>query len=152
MRKGQGAMEYLMTYGWAILIVIIVGIVLFRSGLFGVTGTGVSGFTKMVPHDWKITNGSNQSQIIFTNDAGQGLSSITVAMDTSSPTDCDTINTGTTALGAGRALTAYLNCSDRCGTGTLQVGAGVKINVLTTFKGEGGLTKTETGTIFAKCE
>jgi uncharacterized protein (UPF0333 family) len=37
--KGQGAMEYLMTYGWAILVVIIVGIVLWQSGVFG-TGSG----------------------------------------------------------------------------------------------------------------
>jgi hypothetical protein len=33
-RKGQGAMEYLMTYGWAILVVMIVGITLWQMGVF----------------------------------------------------------------------------------------------------------------------
>ncbi|HEX55264.1 MAG TPA: hypothetical protein ENF49_03960, partial [Candidatus Altiarchaeales archaeon] len=33
--KGQGAMEYLMTYGWAILVVMIVGVVLWQLGIFG---------------------------------------------------------------------------------------------------------------------
>lgn len=32
--KGQGAMEYLMTYGWAILIVVIVGVALAALGVF----------------------------------------------------------------------------------------------------------------------
>jgi hypothetical protein len=33
MRKGQGAMEYLMTYGWALLVIIIVGAALFALGV-----------------------------------------------------------------------------------------------------------------------
>ncbi len=33
-RKGQAAMEYLMTYGWAILAVVIVGGVLYYYGVF----------------------------------------------------------------------------------------------------------------------
>jgi hypothetical protein len=32
--KGQGAMEYLMTYSWAILVVAIVGMVLWQIGVF----------------------------------------------------------------------------------------------------------------------
>ena len=44
--KGQGAMEYLMTYGWAILVVMIVGVVLWQLGVFNV-GQGT-----VVPKDW----------------------------------------------------------------------------------------------------
>ena len=33
MRKGQGAMEYLMTYGWALLVIVIVGAALFALGV-----------------------------------------------------------------------------------------------------------------------
>jgi uncharacterized protein (UPF0333 family) len=36
-KKGQAAMEYLMTYGWAILIVIIVVAALWAMGVFTVT-------------------------------------------------------------------------------------------------------------------
>lgn len=38
-KKGQGAMEYLMTYGWAILVVMIVGIAMWRLGIFKPSGT-----------------------------------------------------------------------------------------------------------------
>ena len=33
MKKGQGAMEYLMTYGWALLVIVIVGAALFALGV-----------------------------------------------------------------------------------------------------------------------
>lgn len=36
--KGQTAMEYLMTYGWAILIVIVVVAALYSMGVFRLTG------------------------------------------------------------------------------------------------------------------
>ena len=37
--KGQSAMEYLMTYGWAILIIAVVLAALFELGVFGTGGT-----------------------------------------------------------------------------------------------------------------
>jgi len=33
--KGQGALEYIQTYAWAILVVLIVGVVLWQLGIFG---------------------------------------------------------------------------------------------------------------------
>lgn len=39
MKKGQAAMEYLMTYGWAILIVIVVVAALYAMGVFRLGGT-----------------------------------------------------------------------------------------------------------------
>ncbi len=48
-RKGQGALEYLMTYGWALLIVVVVGAALFAMGVFSPqtreTCTGFAYFT-----------------------------------------------------------------------------------------------------------
>src|SRR3972149_6639240 len=38
-KKGQAAMEYLMTYGWAILIVAVVIIALYSFGVFSLGGT-----------------------------------------------------------------------------------------------------------------
>lgn len=38
-RKAQSALEYLMTYGWAILIIVIVGAALFALGVFNPGGT-----------------------------------------------------------------------------------------------------------------
>ena len=39
--KGQAAMEYLMTYGWAILVVIAVVAALYAMGVFRIGGGGV---------------------------------------------------------------------------------------------------------------
>ncbi|MBD3388521.1 MAG: hypothetical protein GF416_05575 [Candidatus Altiarchaeales archaeon] len=47
-RRGQGAMEYLMTYGWAIIVVMVAGIAMWRLGIFNFGGGGhftESGFT-----------------------------------------------------------------------------------------------------------
>lgn len=50
MNKGQGAMEYLMTYGWAILVVMIVGVVLWQLGIFNPpTTTVVKGWVVLQP-------------------------------------------------------------------------------------------------------
>jgi len=48
MRKGQTALEYLMTYGWAILIVIVVVAALYSLGLTKPcrwVGTQITGFS-----------------------------------------------------------------------------------------------------------
>jgi len=50
--KGQGAMEYLMTYGWAIAVVLAIGIGMWRMGVFSLGGNmppTASGFTTIQP-------------------------------------------------------------------------------------------------------
>jgi|GEM_PF-916543 len=51
-RKGQGAMEYLTTYGWAILVVIVIGIAFWRLGIFEIGSSQPptsTGFTTIKP-------------------------------------------------------------------------------------------------------
>lgn len=71
-------MEYLMTYGWAILVVMIVGFVLWRLGVFSPTGAGealkYSGFgtgVKPILAGTKLNTGGDFVGM-FTN--GQGMS------------------------------------------------------------------------------
>jgi hypothetical protein len=48
--KGQGAMEYLTTYGWAILVVVIIGLVLYQAGVFNTqTTTTFSDWKQLQP-------------------------------------------------------------------------------------------------------
>lgn len=77
MRKGQTAIEYLMTYGWAILIILVVGGVLYYYGVFSPTTlvgkqkTGFSGGVDVV--DYVInSNGANPDSIsvLLENRAG----------------------------------------------------------------------------------
>jgi len=95
MKKGQGAMEYLMTYGWAILVVLIVGIVLWKTGLFGTSATGQSGFDVLVPAEWKIANGVNNAFVYGTKAEITTGNTITLTPQT----DGWSANTGNTATG-----------------------------------------------------
>jgi hypothetical protein len=70
MKKAQSAMEYLMTYGWAILIVIIVAAALYALGIFNpatYTGRIPTGFTTLgAPTDWDLTS-NGDFDIILNN-------------------------------------------------------------------------------------
>ncbi|MDD5111942.1 MAG: hypothetical protein PHG85_05310 [Candidatus Altiarchaeota archaeon] len=98
-RRGQGAMEYLMTYGWAVLVVMIVGIVMWRLGIFNLGGTPAtsSGFVKIMPQlsTCRLTTSGNFT-CIFTNGAG-GYIRINSITASSSGTACAT---GTVPAGA----------------------------------------------------
>lgn len=78
-KRGQGAMEYLMTYGWAILVVMIVGVVLWQLGIFGPGPGGAntaSGFTKIKPMEPSIVYSAAADTLNFTVvcAAGTGIS------------------------------------------------------------------------------
>ncbi len=65
-KKAQGALEYLMTYGWAVLILVIVGAALFASGAFNpsaFTGKKSVGFQDLTLKDFKVS-GTTASLVI----------------------------------------------------------------------------------------
>jgi hypothetical protein len=75
-RKGQGAMEYLMTYGWAILVVMIVGIVMWQLGIFGGGSTPMTatGFSKIKPQlAGSGVDRNGVPKLIFTNGVGTNI-------------------------------------------------------------------------------
>jgi len=76
-RRGQSAMEYLMTYGWAILAVMIVGIAMWQLGIFsagGLTGTTSTGFPRIKPQlSLTKTTTAGDFQGIFTNGGGSSI-------------------------------------------------------------------------------
>jgi len=71
--KGQGSLEYLMTYGWMLIIIAIVGVVLYQYGVFAPPATppGCTGFSQAKPIDQKAS-AANQGNLTLTllNDAG----------------------------------------------------------------------------------
>ncbi|HIE34505.1 MAG TPA: hypothetical protein EYP86_05140, partial [Candidatus Altiarchaeales archaeon] len=83
-KKGQGAMEYLMTYGWAILVVMIVGVVLWKLGIFGggASGNKATGFigSKIGVIDASIKCNTTTMSFIVTNQAGSTLSNVNVSV------------------------------------------------------------------------
>jgi len=67
MSKGQAALEYLLSYGWAILIVIIVGAALYSLGVFSPgtwTGKRTTGFAQFQVVDFKMDDGGNVTLIL----------------------------------------------------------------------------------------
>ncbi len=82
--KAQSSLEYLMTYGWAILIVIMIGVALYSAGVFNLKTftehkyNGLSGFTVI---DWKVQPTYKKEIII--NNPGDELTNFQVKINLS---------------------------------------------------------------------
>lgn len=75
--KGQGAFEYMVSYGWAILIVLVLGILLFSLGILNPSQTPTAtGFVVLRPVSWSFTGGSYSNSnisIALSNVAGSNM-------------------------------------------------------------------------------
>jgi hypothetical protein len=83
-RKGQSAMEYMATYGWALLAVIIISVVIWQMGLFRISDQitpGTSGFSILTPQEWLLFEGGGSCtlRVIFLNSAGEELTNLAVS-------------------------------------------------------------------------
>ena len=93
-RRGQAATEYLVTYGWAILVVVTATIVLWQMGFLDFESEiapARSGFSVLLPQEWKVsrTGGSCNLIVVFLNGAGEGIKSVNMIGGTCSPTTVD---------------------------------------------------------------
>ncbi len=62
MKKGQSALEYLMTYGWALLIIVVVGAALYALGVLNPATyqqKTCTGMTYFLYKDHRLTSGGN---------------------------------------------------------------------------------------------
>jgi hypothetical protein len=104
--RGQSAMEYLMTYGWAILIIAVVLTALYSLGLFsGSTLTGTScvaspGFLCSAP---VLSHSSGTLSFQLGQTAGTSISNVAVACAATSNT-LGYPNVGTFAIGEGNTV------------------------------------------------
>ncbi|MFH0956939.1 MAG: hypothetical protein V1813_03680 [Candidatus Aenigmatarchaeota archaeon] len=151
-------MEYLMTYGWAILIVIIVAAALYSLGIFNPatwTGSRATGFTNMgapAAGAWKLgANGAaDQFQLVLKNNLPSRIS-VTGVNVTIGITACDgeAINSvavqgsGGIPEGIGTGFTVTANC------GTQTAGSSYTSTVSLTYNNlDTGLTAlTESGSL-----
>ena len=70
--RGQAAMEYLMTYGWALLVVAVAGIAIWQLGFLDISGSAVpgkTGFTQITLLDWQALGSSDEVKLILVNHA-----------------------------------------------------------------------------------
>ncbi|MCD6522585.1 MAG: hypothetical protein J7K68_02465 [Candidatus Diapherotrites archaeon] len=146
-RKAQGAMEYLMTYGWAILVVIIVGIVLWQSGVFGTSSGGVSGFDKLSVQDYVFN--SSGFYVKFQNSAGQTLRNVNVNYSVNGKTPEAATPKGTN-WAPGKEYMVHLDDNSTCSLSN--TGSGYTVDVTITYQSRASISHTETGRIRGKCE
>ena len=99
-QKAQGAMEYLMTYGWAILIVVVVGVALAALGVFNPTPpAGCS---------------SSLNQLAPTGTFTLATGSLVIQFDARSAMTINTIDVGTAATDATPVVSdANIQAGDR---------------------------------------
>jgi hypothetical protein len=121
MKKAQAAMEYLMTYGWAIIIVIIVAAALYAMGLFNPGSTPVATqFTtigKPSPGAWELLS-TGTFTVKLANNAPFAVN-VTSASVTAGATTCTNVAiNGDTAISAGIDIGqgAKFNVTASCGT------------------------------------
>jgi len=147
--KGQGAMEYLMTYGWAILVVIIVGVVLWQMGIFsgGSTSATFTGFGPLKPVEWSCNGDSGMLTLTVLNGAGGQISGVNMTV-TGDPTNafvvCGTVN-DTVAAGA----TIVCATTAPAGSSCLAAAKGTSYSqeVSVAYKSPTGQMRTSSGSV-----
>ncbi|PIN88850.1 hypothetical protein COU60_05510 [Candidatus Pacearchaeota archaeon CG10_big_fil_rev_8_21_14_0_10_34_76] len=162
-RKGQAAMEFLMTYGWAILAAIIAIGVLAYFGVFS-PGKFITGAAVVNPpfyaNAWNIQQdandgiGGDQPGIVLElrNNGGEdyNLYSVTITGTDSAGNPATCTYTGTPDLvSAGNPITT----TSDCGTAVLTAGKTFKGDVTVSYRkvdGNSQVDLTSTGTIAEK--
>ena len=158
--KAQAAMEYLMTYGWAILIVIIVAAALYALGVFNPatwTGDRATGFTNIgapASGAWKVSAAGTPSfQVNLKNNLP---SRIDITADTQvliGSTNCTSVqandvdlSTQNVTVGIGNSFTIKATCASLTAGSAYTANVQIAYNNLDTgirgFTDSGTLTGT----------
>src|SRR3989338_4344659 len=131
-KKGQAAMEFLMTYGWAILVVLIaIGALAY----FGVLSPGrfLPRSCTLVPgldcSEFKVSSGAAQVQLFIRNGLGSSIdfSSLNIDTNLDNVGDCTSVDPASISDGA---LSSQINIAG-CTIGTL--GSRFRANIIGTY-------------------
>ena len=145
--KGQGALEYMQTYGWSILVVMVIGIVLWQLGVFGQHGTvnAATGFAKIRVLEPGIKYSSGTETDALTFHIVNTESSYIKFLGSTSNGDCANISISGTGLDAGK--TATVTCTD---CENLTAGESFEVLVTITYRtkiGRIAINHTDSGTV-----
>ena len=153
-KKGQTALEYLLTYGWAILIIIIVGAALYALGVFSpgtFTGKRSTGFSQFQMADFKVgTNGADtQLTVVYGNRLGKTVT-IDKIIGTYKNHECN-ITVGT-SLGPNVQVSKVLNCTSAWG-GNLDLKSTYQVAIDFYYTDpDSTLSHIDSGTLFGAVE
>jgi len=146
MKKAQAAMEFLMTYGWAILVVLLAIAALAYFGVLNpgrylpsscTLGTGLG----CVEH--KVDSTSGEITLVIQNGMGQNLNSLNISMGG----DCDGWTAGDGTLTDGEKEIFNINCSE-----TLLIDSKFQEDILIEYLSENDISRTIKGTLSTRVE
>lgn len=122
-KKGQAALDFMMTYGWAIVLVVIIAVAMFAMGIFdpsnfignkaaGFAGIGVTGWSMDSAGTFTIKVVNNVGNPISLNSINVTIGSTTVSVPVSSGNIAVGENSGvltsaTGAFGAQKSNSGY---------------------------------------------
>jgi hypothetical protein len=144
MKKAQAGLDFLMTYGWALLLIVLVVGALFALGLFDVgsfLGSKASGFAQMSPVGWRVAS-TGAMTLMFENHAGTGVnvSSISATLGTENVT----YSTPFTVASGARSNTISVGTF----TGAGDVGDSYSIEVIISYTDSStGFSYVDSGTL-----
>ncbi len=152
--KAQSAMEYLMTYGWAILIVIIVAAALYALGIFNpatYTGRIPTGFTTLgTPTDWDLESDGSFS-VILKNQLSDTITvymvNLTMGTNTAGWDTYDYSGGGVYLQISPGSTYSALPATTGLDLGSPTAGTSYSVDVSILYNTGSGLNHTETGTV-----
>jgi|TARA_B100001971_G_C18109440_1_gene493363 uncharacterized protein (UPF0333 family) len=146
MKRAQAAMEFLMTYGWAILVVLVaIGALAY----FGVLNPESCTIEPGIGCEDFIVRADGSAQLNVRNGIGDDLTSVTVQIGSAAATgtgvnDCSAVSWGN---GDMKACT-WTGLATVTGT----VGAKFKADVVFSYTSSSGIAHTKTGVLTTKEE
>ncbi len=146
MKRGQSALEYLVTYGWAILAIVIIAGVLWYFGIFNPSKFAgdkqCGGFSAFVCQDFKISS-AGALTIVLNNKVGGSITSVN--MSGGGVTSCSP-----TTLAANQNTTCTFTSFVAAGTTGNQI---EQTTVSMTYTdARSGISHTDSGFVRAKYE
>ncbi len=145
MKKAQAAMEFLMTYGWAILVVLLAIAALAYFGVLNpgkylpsscTLGTGLS------CNDFKVDGTADTVTLVITNGMGEDLNPFNVSI----AGDCVGDALAVDGLVDGEKETIIISCASDI------TGSKFKEDITMQYTSESGLSHTKTGSISTQVE
>jgi uncharacterized protein (UPF0333 family) len=159
-KKGQAAMEFLMTYGWAILVVLIaIGALAY----FGVLNPGrfLPSSCTIMPgvscEDFQAIDSTDTVSLTLRNGIGDDVTNVTVLINqpdsnvTICTLTCSNGCTGTNTMPDGQLVT-WTSGSCTAGTGIGAQGSKFKADILFTYTTGSSLSHTKTGSVTTQVE
>lgn len=100
MKRGQSALEYLVTYGWAILAIVIIAGVLWYFGIFNPAKFSgekqCGGYSAFICQDFKV-NTSGWLQIVLNNKVGGQITGVNITTGSLGGWSCSPTTVGANA-------------------------------------------------------